>query len=141
MTATMCCVEERQGYVMVDCTGCGGRELAQLYRDFAVACIERRLEHVLVVAGGGDPRDHLSLRDAVTVMMLAGVPSGFRIALVAPVAPIEAAFRALQRDLRQRRVEAAVFDHEDRAREWLLSRPGSANPEREAARDVRPETP
>jgi hypothetical protein len=124
--ATMDCAEERPEYVLIDCTDCAGREIARLYRDFAVACVERQLERVLVKAGGGDPQDHLSLRDAFTAMMLGGIPSGFRIALVTPAGRTEAVFRALQRDLCQLRIAAAVFGHEDEAREWLLSRPGFA---------------
>lgn len=125
----MCCVEDRRDYVLVDCTACGGRDIARLYRDFAVACVERQLERVLVKAGGGDPQDHLALRDAFTAMTLGGMPPGFRIALVARAGPIQAAFRTLQRDLRQLRVDAAVFGREDGALEWLLSRPDFAAPE------------
>jgi hypothetical protein len=123
---TVCGAQDLPEYVLIDCTDCLGREIARLYRDFAAACVERRLERVLVKAGGGDPQDHLSLRDAFTAMMLGGIPSGFRIALVAPAGRIEAVFRALQRDLCQLRIEAAVFGCEDEAREWLLSRPGLA---------------
>jgi hypothetical protein len=122
----MCCAEQRPEYFLIDGTGCGGRELARLYRDFAVACVQRQLERVLVKAGGGDPQDHLSLRDALTAMMLGGVPAGFRIALVARTGPIEAVFRALQTDLCRLRVQAALFGREDDARKWLLSRLGPA---------------
>lgn len=138
---TMCCVQDRRGYVLVDCTGCGAREVGRLYRDLAVACVERQLERVLVKAGGGDPPDHLSLRDAFTAMMLGGIPSGFRIALVASAGRMEAAFRTLQRDLGRLRVEAAVFSREDEAREWLLSRQGFAAAEHEAIRRAPDETP
>jgi hypothetical protein len=115
-------IEERREYIRVDCTDGGAREASRLYQDFAVACVERRLVRALVKAGGTDPQDQLSLRDAFTAMVLAGIAPGFRIALVAPAGPIAAAFRKLQRDLRQLRIDAAVFRREDEAREWLLLR-------------------
>jgi len=31
----------------------------------------------------GDPNDHLALRDALTLMVMAGLPPAFRVALVA----------------------------------------------------------
>ena len=117
----MGCIEERRGYVLVDCTGCGAREIAQLCQDFAVACVERQLEHALV-KGDGDPQDHFSLRDAFTAMMLAGMAPDFRVALVARAGPLEAAFRSLARDLLALRIGAAVFRRDADAQEWLLSR-------------------
>ena len=121
-------IEERREYIRVDCAGGGARETSRLYQDFAVACVQRQLLRALVKADGTDPQDQLSLRDAFTAMVLAGIAPGFRIALVAPAEPIAATFRKLQRDLRQLRIDAAVFRREDEAREWLLARrsPGVA---------------
>lgn len=116
----MGCIQERRGYIRVDGTGAAARELSQLYQDFAVACAERRLERA-VVLGNGDPEDQISLRDAFTALVLAGIAPGFRIALVAGAAPILEAFLALQRDLRRLGVDAAVFGSEDDAHAWLLA--------------------
>lgn len=133
-------IEERREYIRVDCADGGARDISRLYQDFAVACVERQLVRALVKAGGTDPQDQLSLRDAFAAMVLAGIAPGFRIALVAPAGPIAAAFRRLERDLRQLRIDAAVFRREDEAREWLLSRPRSPGVEREAIVPVHAES-
>lgn len=117
----MSCIRERRGYIRVDCTGAGARDLSALYQDFAVACVERQLERALVKANDGNPEDHISLRDAFTAMVLGGIAPGFRIALVAGAAPLLAACLALQRDLRRLGVDAAVFGNEDEADAWLLA--------------------
>jgi hypothetical protein len=110
---------ENRGYLLVDCTGCSVREISQLCQDFAVACVERQLEHALV-KGDGDPQDHLSLRDAFTAMLLAGIASELRIALVARAGPLAAAFNFLARDLCRLRIQAAAFRAVAEAEEWLL---------------------
>jgi hypothetical protein len=76
----------------------------------------------LLKAGHGDPEGHLSLREAFTMMLLAGIPSGFRIAFVTNATPIARVFQALRGDLRRLRLDAAVFGEESDALDWLAPR-------------------
>ena len=53
------------------------------------------------------------------MMLLAGIPDGFRLALVSNVARIRWLFVDLQRDLWRVSIQAALFDDEAKALEWL----------------------
>jgi hypothetical protein len=60
-----------------------------------------------------------ALRTALTTMVLAGLPSEFRLALLAETARIAARYRDTERDLRRAGVDAKMFDTEDAAARWL----------------------
>ena len=113
-------MQELAGYLAVDCgQQSSERELAQLYRDFAVACVEKQVSRVLLKARHGDLEAHRALRDALTVMLLAGIPSEFRIGFVADRPPAAQALEALRDELRRLGVVAALFDAEEPAVAWL----------------------
>ena len=113
-------IEERAEYLAVDCGGRGDeRDLSQLYRDLAVACVQKQVSRVLLKARHGGLEAHLALRDALTVMLLAGIPAGFRIGFVADGPPTAEALEALRDELRRLGVAAALFDAEEPALAWL----------------------
>jgi hypothetical protein len=122
-------ITQHPGWLALDCPRVGVREISQLYRDFAVACVNQQVDRALLQATDGDADDHLGLRDAFTMMLLAGIPSGFRVALLARSPRVLELFQALRADLRRLRVDAAVFVQETEALDWLApSRPTPAAP-------------
>ena len=95
------------------------QELGDLYRDFAVLCVEKQYRQALVVAGEEQHAGEQALRCAVTMMLLAGIPRDFRLALVAASTNVAAAYRRAQRDLCAAGVAARLFDSEQDATSWL----------------------
>ena len=96
-------------------------EIEDLFRELAVTCVQKQYRRVLVVAGDDDPAGESALRDALTVMVLAGIPPDFKLALVAPSDRVEFSYRNAQRDLCAAGVLTRVFESEDEARRWLES--------------------
>src|SRR5580765_8206742 len=95
------------------------QELGDLYRDFAVLCVEKQYRQALVVAGEEQHAGEQALRCAVTMMLLAGIPRDFRLALVAASTNVAAAYRRAQRDLCAAGVAARLFDSKQDAAGWL----------------------
>ena len=71
------------------------------------------------MVGDVDRGAEKALRVALTTMVLAGLPGGFRVALVAVARPIEALYRITQRDLVAATLDARLFDNEEAAARWL----------------------
>ena len=109
----------RAGCLFADCSHASLAEMAQTCREFAAQCLSRDANRVLVLANGCDPNAHLALRNAFTTMLLAGIPAGFRLALVTDVPRVRALFADLERDLLILRVSAKAFTDENEAVEWL----------------------
>jgi hypothetical protein len=112
-------IRECPGYLSVDSGQGEQRQISELYRAFAVACVEKQIERALVRVRDGDPLDHRSLRDAFTMMLLAGIAPRFRIAFVTDTLRIDRAFQVLRRDLCELRLDADVFGDEQEALQWL----------------------
>ena len=104
-----------------DCREADAREFADTCRALAVECISKEVKRVLVDATNCDPDGAAALRDAFTMMMLAGIAAGFRVALVTNVRGAYALFVDLQRDLALLHVQARVFEEVGAASEWLAS--------------------
>lgn len=117
-------LEPRAGYLSVDCRCADARAMSEACRELAVECLEKQVNRVLVDAIDCDPEGHHALRDAFTMMILAGIPDRFRLALLTDVPRVRALFADLQRDLRLLNIEARLFGREAEAVEWLL--PASA---------------
>jgi len=94
-------------------------ENAELFRALAVACLERQIRRVLVAAGDDDPADERALRDALAIMVLAGLAEGFRLAVVAAKPRVAHAYRNFQRDMSAAGVATRLFESEDDAVRWL----------------------
>ena len=100
------------GYVTVT-------EIAELYRALAVTCVEKQVTRVLIVAGDDEPEGERALRDALTIMVLAGLPEDFRLALVAPLPRVARTYAATQRDFIAAGITTRVFETEQDAARWL----------------------
>jgi hypothetical protein len=94
-------------------------EIDELFRELAVMCVQKQYRCVLVVARDGGPAGESALRDALTVMVLAGIPSDFKLAVVTPTDRVEFSYRNAQRDLCAAGVTTRVFERESDARHWL----------------------
>lgn len=93
--------------------------MAHACRDLAAQCLATHPNRVLVQANGCNPDGHLALRNAFTTLILAGIPAGFRLALVTDVQRVRALFGDLQRDLLVLNVHVKAFEEESDAVEWL----------------------
>jgi hypothetical protein len=107
------------GQLIVASRGGAATEVGALYRNLAVLCIEQQVTRVLVKPCGADPVEEHALRVALTTMVLAGLPAGFRIALVADSDRVRARYLNTERDLRMAGVDAQMFPTEEGAAHWL----------------------
>ena len=113
-------IDEQGGLVVVDFHGCNSHEVSTVYQAFALLCARGTVRDALLKADSEDADAHYALRDTlVTVARIAGIPLRFRLALVASSAPIEIAYGAMQRELRQLGCDARVFRAASEARQWL----------------------
>ena len=113
-------IDEQGDLVVVDFRGCGSHEVSVVYQAFALLCAKEKVRGALLKAGDQDADAHYALRDTlVTVARIAGIPLRFRLALVASSAPVENAYRAMQRDLRLLGCDTRVFRAASEARQWL----------------------
>jgi hypothetical protein len=94
-------------------------ENAELFRALAVTCVERQISRVLVAAGDHEPANERALRDALTIMVLAGLAEGFRLAIVAAAPRVAYTYRHFQRDVSAAGVATRLFESEDDAVRWL----------------------
>ncbi|TMH63912.1 MAG: hypothetical protein E6H57_16485 [Betaproteobacteria bacterium] len=112
-------LSETPGYLVVEAGVINGVEVADIFRSFAARCLQKQINRVMLKTGDGDPAGERALRDAFTTILLAGIPSGFKIALVAGTPLIQARYRNAQRDLVMAGVDAKLFDSEAEAVWWL----------------------
>ena len=101
------------GYVTVT-------EIGELYRALAVTCVERQITRVLVIAGDDEPAGERALRNALTMMILAGIPEGLRLALVAALPRVAQTYRHAERDFSAAGIATRLFENEADAAQWLV---------------------
>lgn len=118
-------IERRGRYVAVDCRDADIPLWSQRARALAAACLEHKINRVLIDATNCDADGHHALREALTTLILAGVPAGFRLALVTNMSRLQALFASLQRDLEYLGIPACCFADDGEAREWLLGAPAA----------------
>ena len=106
------------GYVTVT-------ELGELYRALAVTCVERQIARVLVIAGDDEPAGERALRNALTMMILAGIPDGLRLALVAALPRVAQTYRHAERDFSAAGIATRLFKNEGDAAQWLVENGGN----------------
>lgn len=94
-------------------------EIAELYRELAVTCVQKQIPRVVVIAGDDDRAGERALRDALTMMVLAGIPSGFKLALVIRDERTAYVYRNLPRDLTAAGIAARIHASEEDAIRWL----------------------
>ena len=97
-------------------------EVQQCYRAFANECVTRDCGRVLITGNATvDAFAHLALRDALRAMALAGVPAGFRVALIAETANLIAVYDAAVVEAGRLGIDAQRFMSEKDAERWLAS--------------------
>ena len=94
-------------------------EIAALYRALAVTCIQKQTSRVLIIAGDDDPAGERALRDALTMMVLAGIPWDFKLAVVAALPRVAQTYVLTQRDFNAAGIKTRVFENEEDAEQWL----------------------
>src|SRR5258708_29892282 len=107
------------GYLVVEPGLSSAAELQSTYRAFAVLCIKNQITRALVKAIDSDPAGEHALRDAFTMMLLAGIPAGWKLALVADTPAGEARHRDAQRDLTMAGGDPRPFATGQEAPSWL----------------------
>jgi hypothetical protein len=112
-------LRETSRYLVLEYGRASARELGELYRNFAVFCIQRQIRRALVLAGEKDRAGEQALRNAITMMLLAGIPSDFRLALVAEPMRVAATYRIALRDLCAAGIATRLFNSEEDAARWL----------------------
>jgi hypothetical protein len=112
-------LDETAGHLRVEFGYVTVGEIAELYRALAVTCVERQLSRVLIVAGDDEPEGERALRDALTIMVLAGIPQEFRLALVAALPRVAQTYALTQRDFNAAGIQTRVFENEADAVRWL----------------------
>jgi hypothetical protein len=112
-------LRESSGCLVLKYGPTSAQELGELYRDFAVLCVEKQYRQALVLAGEDRRAGEQALRCAITMMLLAGIPRDFRLALVAASTHVAAAYRLAQRDLCAVGVTTRMFDSVRDATNWL----------------------
>lgn len=98
-------------------------EVQQCYRAFVNECLQRKCTRALIIGRStADAFYHLALRDALRSMALAGLPPGFRLALVAETPDLIAVYDAALVEARRHGIDARRFLTEADALAWLSSR-------------------
>ena len=116
-------ITEGPRYLRVDFGSCDFFELSDTYRSFVDLCVGTRVNRALLQAGDNEPGGHRQLRELLlAVARTVGLPTDFKLALVASTPPIEAIYREAQQALRAIGLNAWVFDTAPEAVEWLEGR-------------------
>lgn len=114
--------EAKAGYIRVSVGSGLAQQVQQCYRTFVNECLQRGYSRALILgAARYDAFYHLALRDALRSMSVAGLPSGFRLALVASTPDLIAVYDAALVEAGRCGIEARRFRDEAAAAGWLAS--------------------
>jgi hypothetical protein len=117
-----CDIAERPGFLRAVVGPGLALEVQQCYRTVVNECLQRRCTRVLVVGRvKWEAFNHLALRDALRSMALAGLPEGFRLALVAETPDLIAVYDAVLMEALRYGIEAKRFRTEEEAVPWLAT--------------------
>jgi hypothetical protein len=115
-----CSIDEGAGFIRA-CVGPGlADEVQECYRAFAHQCLQRHCTRALIQGRAHfDAFYHLALRDALRSMSVAGLPAGFRIALVAETPDLIAVYDAAVLEAGRCGIEARRCSALPDAERWL----------------------
>jgi hypothetical protein len=91
-------------------------------QDFAVRCLEQHYSGALIRIADDDVIGERLLRNALTIVMLAGVPADFRLALLAANGSAAARYRDTERELTGKGMNVRLFTADAEALAWLGTR-------------------
>lgn len=119
-SATGCRIDRIKDTLRVEVGPALPEEVQHCYRALANECVTRACPRVLVVGNAAvDAFSHLALRDALRAMALAGVPAGFRLAVVAVTANLIAIYDTAVVEAGRLGIDARRFMTEEDAARWL----------------------
>lgn len=97
-------------------------EVQECYRAFVNECLQRGCTRALVLGRAQlDAFNHLALRDALRAMSMAGLPDGFRIALIAETPDLIAIYDAAVVEAGRCGIDARRFQTLAEAEGWLAA--------------------
>jgi hypothetical protein len=119
--SSQCCVIDDSPQYLRCVVGPGLPSLIQeCYRNLAAESLHRQGKRILVIGtGGGDTAVHLAGRDSMRAIALAGVPPGFRLAVVAATPDMVDVYDTAILEASSCGMQARRFDTEDEAAAWL----------------------
>jgi hypothetical protein len=96
-------------------------QVRQCYEDWAAACLRHQTRRGLLVGrSNGDAFDHLAARDTIAAMTIAGIPAGFRLAVVSLDPHLIVIYDAVIVSAARHGIEARRFASETDAMTWLM---------------------
>lgn len=117
-----CEIVRKPGWLRVSVGLALADEVQACYRSAAMECLHGHCERVLVVGDAKfDPMAHLAGRDALRSLALAGVPEGFRLALVALSPNLVRIYDDAVQEAGRLGLKAQRFDSEADAERWLAA--------------------
>lgn len=120
--AAACVIGEAPQYLRGEVGPGLALDVQECYRQFVHECLQRKPKRALIVGQSKwDAFYHLALRDALRSMAMAGLPDGFRLALVAATPDLIAVYDAALMEALRCGIEAKRFQDEQDAVGWLTS--------------------
>ena len=117
-----CLIELKEEHLRVAVGPALSDEVQECYHAFANECLTRTCNRVLIIGNAKfDAFSHLALRDVLRSMALAGVPAGFRLAVVANTANLIAVYDTAVVEAGRLGIDAKRFMTEQDAARWLES--------------------
>lgn len=119
--SSQCCVIDDSPQYLRCIVGSGlPHQVQECYRTLAAECLRRQGKRILVIgAGGGDSTVHLAGRDAMKALAIAGMPAGFRLAVVAATPDMIDIYDSAILEASSCGMQARRFDTEEQATAWL----------------------
>ena len=117
-----CSIEQAAGALCVNVGPGLAQQVQECYRAFVHECLQRGLTRALIQGSAAwDAFNHLALRDALRAMTQAGLPPGFRLALIALTPDLIAVYDAVLVEAGRCGIEARRFHSRADAEAWLAS--------------------
>jgi hypothetical protein len=115
-----CAIDDRPQYLRCVVGAGMPHQVQECYRTLAAECLRRQGKRILVIgAGGGDSAVHLAGRDAMKALAVAGVPPGFRLAVVAATPDMVGIYDEAILEAESCGMQARRFESESEAAAWL----------------------
>lgn len=116
-----CNVSESGRYVRAVIGPGGPDDIHTCYRQIAVLCAQHKISRALVVSIGGDPTNHFTIRHAIRMLAVAGLPADFKLAMASETPDNYKAYTLAEATARRRQIDAKAFRDVGTALQWLDS--------------------
>ncbi len=116
-----CVIGRKEGDLRAIVSSRRAEDVQRCYQAMAAECVRHQVRRALVIGRStADAFVHLAGRDALRSLALAGVPEGFRLALVAETADLIAIYDSAVLEAARCGIEARRFTREEDAVCWLV---------------------